>query len=200
MNYLAHLFLAGKNDGMILGGLLEDYIVGGIENESNRHLPAEVKAGLRLHRHIDTFTDSDREISACKQLFYPGFGKYSPVIVDVILDHYLHKNWEVFAEEEFEVFKNRVYASLTTRYTEWQPPALKAMVRSMVEYDWLKSYIYFEGVEKALSSLNRRVRQVDLTAALPVMKQHYEEINRLFLSFFKRLKESCDTEILSYGQ
>ena len=200
MNYLAHLFLAGKNHGMILGGLLEDYITGGIENESNGRLPADIKNGLRLHRHIDTFTDSDKEISACKQLFYPGFGKYSPVIVDVILDHFLHKNWEVFAQEEFEVFKNRVYESLTTQYTEWHPPALKALVRSMVEYDWLKSYIYFEGVEKALSSLNRRVRQVDLTGAIPVMKQHYEEIDRLFLSFFKRLKESCEIEILSYGQ
>lgn len=200
MNYLAHLFLAGKNDGFILGSLLEDYITGGIENLVNRLLPAEVKAGLRLHRHIDTFTDSDREIAACKQLFYPGFGKYSPVIVDVILDHFLHKNWEHFATEEFDVFKNRVYHSLTTCYTEWQPPALQALVRSMVEHDWLKSYIHFWGVEKALSSLNRRVKQVDLTEAVPVMKQHYQEINSLFLSFFTRLKESCDTELAAYGQ
>lgn len=200
MNYLAHLFLAGKNDGMILGSLLEDYITGGIENQVNRRLPADVKTGLRLHRHIDTFTDSDKEMVACKQLFYPGFGKYSPVVVDVILDHFLHKNWEIFAEEEFDVFKNRVYESLTTRYTEWQPPALQALVRSMVEHDWLKSYIHFWGVEKALSSLNRRVKQVDLTDAIPVMKQHYEEIDHLFLSFFKRLKDSCNTEFFEYGQ
>lgn len=200
MNYLAHLFLAGKNDGLILGSLLEDHITGGIENESNRRLPADVKTGLKLHRHIDTFTDSDREIAACKQLFYPGFGKYSPVIVDVILDHFLHKNWDTYAEEEFDVFKERVYQSLTTCYTEWQPPALKSLIRSMVEHDWLKNYIHFWGVEKALSSLNRRVRQVDLTDALPVMKQHYDFIDHLFLSFFKRLKESCETEFFEYGQ
>ncbi|MCD8539411.1 MAG: acyl carrier protein phosphodiesterase [Leadbetterella sp.] len=163
-------------------------------------MPADVKTGLRLHRHIDTFTDSDKEMGACKQLFYPGFGKYSPVVVDVILDHFLHKNWEVFAEEEFDVFKNRVYRSLTTCYTEWQPPALQALVRSMVQHDWLKDYIHFSGVEKALSSLNRRVRQVDLTGAVPVMKQHYDEIDHLFLGFFKRLKTSCDTEFSEHGQ
>jgi len=200
MNYLAHLLLAGKNHGMILGSLLEDYIVGGVENETNRHLPADVKTGLKLHRHIDTFTDSDREVAECKQFFYPGFGKYAPVVVDVILDHFLHKNWAVFAGEEFDVFKNRVYDSLTTQYTELQPPPLKALVESMVYHDWLKSYIHFRGVEKALSSLNRRVQQVDLTEALPVMNEHYGEIDRLFLSFFKRLKESCDTEFFKDGQ
>lgn len=200
MNYLAHLFLAGKNDGLILGSLLEDYITGGIENESNRHLPPDVKAGLKLHRHIDTFTDSDKEIALCKQLFYPGFGKYSPVIVDVILDHFLQRNWDTFAKEEFDIFKSRVYQSLTTTYTEWQPPALKSLVRSMVEHDWLKNYIHFWGVEKALSSLNRRVKQVDLTQALPVMRQHYDFIDHLFLSFFKRLKESCETEFFEDGQ
>lgn len=200
MNYLAHLFLSGKNDGMILGSLLEDYITGGIENESNRRLPADVKMGLRLHRFIDTFTDSDKEIAACKQLFYPGFGKYSPVIVDVILDHYLHKNWDTFAEEEFDVFKQRVYTSLSTCYTEWQPAALKNMVRSMVEHDWLKNYIYFWGVEKALSSLNRKVRQVDLTEAVPVMQQHYDAIDKLFMSFFTRLKEACDSKFFKNGQ
>ena len=200
MNYLAHLFLAGKNDGMIVGNLLEDYVVGGIENAANRHLPEDVKAGLRLHRHIDTFTDSHPAVADCKQVFYPGFGKYAPVVVDVIFDHFLHLNWETFAREEFTDFKVRVYRCLTTRYTEYQPSAMKAMVRSMVEYDWLKNYIYFEGVHKALSSLNGRVKRVDLTTALPLVKTHYDEINRLFLDFFAQLKVSCDLEIINYGK
>ncbi len=200
MNYLAHLFLAGENHGMVVGSLLEDYIVGGIENETNRHLPADIKDGLRLHRHIDTFTDADKVVSDCKQFFYPGFGKYASVIVDVIFDHFLHKNWEIFAEEEFDTFKNRVYRSLKGEYTECQPPALQRLIDSMVTYDWLKDYIHFEGTAKALSSLNRRVRQVDLTEAMPVMRENYEDINHLFLDFFGRLKTSCEIEIASYGQ
>ncbi len=43
MNYLAHLFLAGQNDGIILGNLLEDFVTGPIENETNSKLPQDVK-------------------------------------------------------------------------------------------------------------------------------------------------------------
>lgn len=192
MNYLAHLFLAGKNDGMILGALLEDCVVGGIDNSVNSLLPEDVKKGLRLHRHIDTFTDSDKGIAQVKQLFYTDFGKYSGVIVDVIFDHFLHKNWETFSDEKFEVFKESIYTSLTTQYLDLQPPRLKRLIDSMTEHDWLKTYIHFWGVERALSSLNRRVGTLDLTDAMEVVHNNYEFINGVFLDFFSRLKTSCE--------
>jgi acyl carrier protein phosphodiesterase len=194
MNYLAHLFLSGKEHGMILGSLLEDYVVGGIENETNGKLPENVKKGLRLHRFIDSFTDSDPVVKEVKQVFYKDFGKYSSVVVDVIFDHYLHKNWDKFSSEPFDVFKERVYLSLTTHYTDLQPERLKALVKSMTEHDWLKNYIHFWGVEKALSSLNRRVETVDLTQSVDLMKTNYEFINDRFLDFFIRLKASCESE------
>lgn len=192
MNYLAHLFLAGKEDGMILGALLEDYIVGGIENERNKHLPQEVKNGLWLHRHIDTFTDTDSTVAEIKQIFYPGFGKYASVITDVLLDHYLHKHWNTFTEEDFSSFKMHVYRVLEHSYVDLQPPGLRKMIQSMIEHDWLPNYIHLWGVERALLSLNRRVQQVDLTAALSVMEKHYEEIDILFMAFFPRLSASCE--------
>jgi acyl carrier protein phosphodiesterase len=194
MNYLAHLFLSGKEHGMILGSLLEDYVVGGIENETNGKLPENVKKGLRLHRFIDSFTDSDPVVKEVKQVFYKDFGKYSSVVVDVIFDHYLHKNWDKFSSEPFDVFKERVYWSLNTQYTDLQPERLKALVKSMTEHDWLKNYIHFWGVEKALSSLNRRVETVDLTQSVDLMKTNYEFINDRFLDFFIRLKASCESE------
>jgi acyl carrier protein phosphodiesterase len=192
MNYLAHLFLAGKEEGMILGALLEDYIVGGIENERNKNLPPSVKNGLWLHRHIDSFTDTDPTVGEIKQLFYPGFGKYASVIVDVLLDHYLHRHWEGFAEEDFTSFKDHVYTVLQSSYLDIQPTGLKKMVASMIEHDWLPNYIHLWGVERAFVSLNRRVKQVDLTSAMPVMEAHYEKIDTLFMEYFPRLKASCE--------
>lgn len=194
MNYLAHLFLAGENPGMIVGALLEDYIKGGIENKQNSTLPADIKEGLRLHRFIDTFTDTDDDVTAVKHLFHPGFGKYAPVVVDVIFDHFLHKNWRTFAQEDFTVFKNRIYEVLSKQYVDLQPMPLRNLVKSMTEYDWLKTYIHFWGVEKALSSLNRKVKNVDLTKAVGVMQDNYELINNLFLRFFGRLQQACKEE------
>lgn len=195
MNYLAHLFLAGNNHGKILGALLEDYIRGGIENEKNRTLPEDVKAGLRLHRHIDTFTDTDPTVGKIKQKFYTPFGKYSGVIVDVLLDHFVQKHWDLFAQEPFSDFRSRIYQSLTTQYTELHPLPLKKLIASMVEHDWLQNYLYFWGLEKAMSSLNRRVHGVDLVESVSVFKNHYEEIEADFLEYFPRLIASTTNEL-----
>lgn len=200
MNYLAHLFLAGKNHGMILGALLEDYVTGGVENEINKILPQDVKTGLKLHRHIDTLTDTDAAVKDIKQLFYSDYGKYSSVIVDVIFDHFLHKNWHKFTDEPFDSFKDYVYKSLSEEFQDIQPSRLKALVSSMREHDWLKNYIHFWGLEKSLASLNRRISNMDLTTSLSLVKDNYEFINERFLDFFSRLKESCESEFINYGK
>ena len=46
MNYLAHLFLSGKNDGIIVGNILEDFISGHIEHPKNAYIPEDIKLGL----------------------------------------------------------------------------------------------------------------------------------------------------------
>lgn len=200
MNFLAHLFLAGDNKGRILGALLEDYVVGGIENEINSKLPEDVKDGLRLHRFIDSFTDTHDELKEVKQLFYPKFSKYAPVVLDVILDHYLQKNWNLFSDEPFDVFKNRVHETLSNDYQDLHPRGLQRLIASMLRYDWLKHYIDFWGLEKSLSSLNRRVDQLDLTESIEVMKENYDFINQKFLVFFEQLYTESKKQIASYGQ
>lgn len=193
MNYLAHLFLAGTNDGIILGNLLEDFVTGAIENETNKSLPYDVKLGLSMHRHIDTFTDSSKVVKECKALFYPKFGKYSPIIIDVLFDHFLVKNWEIFTEEPFEQFRPRIYKSLKN-YIEIQPEQLQSMINSMIEHDWLKNYKENWGLEKAFLNLNKRINKpdVDLRLSLQEFEDNYYFINEKFLDFFEDLKKLCD--------
>jgi acyl carrier protein phosphodiesterase len=193
MNYLAHLFLAGTNDGIILGNLLEDFVTGPIENETNRTLPHNVKLGLAMHRQIDTFTDSSKVVKECKSIFYPNFGKYSPIIIDVLFDHFLVKNWEIFTEEPFEKFRPRIYKSLTN-YKEIQPVELQSMINSMIEHDWLKNYKENWGLERAFLNLNKRINkpEIDLRLSLKEFEENYYFINEKFLDFFEDLKKLCD--------
>lgn len=193
MNYLAHLFLAGTNDGIILGNLLEDFVTGAIENETNKSLPYDVKLGLSMHRQIDTFTDSSKVVKECKSLFYPKFGKYSPIIIDVLFDHFLVKNWEIFTEEPFEQFRPRIYKSLKN-YIEIQPEQLQSMINSMIEHDWLKNYKENWGLERAFLNLNKRINKpdVDLRLSLQEFEDNYYFINEKFLDFFEDLKKLCD--------
>ncbi|MCP9769949.1 DUF479 domain-containing protein [Lacihabitans sp. LS3-19] len=197
MNYLAHLFLSGNNDGVILGNLLEDFVKGNIENSTNSILPKDVKMGLQLHRTIDTLTDTHKVVKECKEVFYPNFGKYSPIIVDVLFDHFLIKNWLIFTEEDFEHFRKRVYNSLKN-YQEIQPEMLKGMINSMIEHDWLKNYIENWGLEKAFKNLNNKINksEIDLTLSLKEFEENYYFLNEKFLEFFEELKKVCDNFLI----
>lgn len=48
MNYLAHVFLARHSNEAMIGGLLGDFVKGSIDA-----YPAEIHAGILLHRAID---------------------------------------------------------------------------------------------------------------------------------------------------
>lgn len=51
MNYLAHLYLAPDDDESLLGNLMGDFVKGPLDG---RFSPG-IAAGIRLHRHIDSF-------------------------------------------------------------------------------------------------------------------------------------------------
>ncbi len=193
MNYLAHLFLSGDNSEIIVGNMLEDYITGNIENVRNKHLSARLKLGIKLHRIIDTFTDSHLNVKNCKTIFYQRFGKYSPIIVDVLFDHFLIKNWHVFTSEKFLHFRQRMYEALQTN-VEIQPEAMKIMTQSMIFHDWLKNYSEIWGLERAFEGLNKKINKENLDLRLSIIEfqANYEYLEEQFLMFFKDLKQTCD--------
>jgi acyl carrier protein phosphodiesterase len=193
MNYLAHMFLAGQREGLIVGNMLEDFISGGIESPQNVNLPREVKLGIRQHRLIDTMTDTDEHVKICKKVFYEEFGKFSPIVVDVLFDHFLIKNWEQFSSESFEDFRPRVYRAFLN-YDYLQPPSMLKLINSMRENDWLKNYEYTWGLDRAFLNLNNKINRpgLDLRKSIDTYETHYELLNENFLLFFKKLKDFCD--------
>jgi acyl carrier protein phosphodiesterase len=200
MNYLAHLFLSGTDSSIIVGNLLEDFIKGGINNSRNSLFPLSIKMGIQLHRNIDVFTDTHSEVKKCKAFFYSKFAKFSPIVVDVLFDHFLIKNWSLFTTEPFEVFRKRAYGSLGL-HQEVQPLAMKNRVRSMIEHDWLKNYIEIWGLERAFLGLNTKINRsdIDLRKSIPIFEANYQAIDTYFVSFFKDLKAECDLFLIENG-
>ncbi len=196
MNYLAHLFLAGSDKELIYGNLLEDFMHGRIEHPRNNHLSPGIKNGIRLHRTIDSFTDSHPIVKETKGLFHEALGRYDSIAVDVLYDHFLIKNWSSFTLEEFDDFRPRIYSSLR-EFDTLMPPRLKAMVDSMIFHDWLKAYIFDDGLRRALTGLNKKIKEgPDMTLSIPIMHKYYEVIDGQFLAFFTELKEVCDQFII----
>lgn len=91
MNFLAHLHLAGNDEALRLGALLGDFVRGSSALEVY-DLP--LQRGIRLHRHIDSFTDFLPEVIELRKSFRPPFRRYAGIIIDLGLDHELAKHWE----------------------------------------------------------------------------------------------------------
>ena len=105
MNFLAHLFLAGNDEGLIIGNFIADSIRG---KETNNY-PESIRRGIVLHRQIDHFTDTHPVVKRTVQRLRKSSEKYAPVVSDVIYDHFLAANWNQYSSIPLKQFANQSY-------------------------------------------------------------------------------------------
>ena len=96
MNYLAHIYLSGESDDIILGNFIGDYVKG----NKHQNFPEQVAYGILLHRAIDSSTDRHPLVRECIELIRPGYGRYSGIVADVFFDHFLAANWNDYCSTE----------------------------------------------------------------------------------------------------
>jgi acyl carrier protein phosphodiesterase len=191
MNFLAHLFLSGDNEELMVGNLLEDFIVGRIEHPRNNIYNENIKKGILLHRLIDSFTDTNFYVSECKTVLYEKYHKYASVLVDIYFDHFLSIHWSDYSSEPFPEFCQRVYHSFQINW-EIMPEKMKPMIESMIKHDWLKNYGEFWGIERALQGISRRtVYESNMENATEDLKKYYELFDEKFKIFFPLLMQEC---------
>ncbi|MCU0362399.1 MAG: ACP phosphodiesterase [Bacteroidales bacterium] len=65
MNVLAHIYLSGDSEKIIIGNYIGDYVKG----RDYLKYPELVRKGIILHRHIDAFTDSHPVVHRSKIFF-----------------------------------------------------------------------------------------------------------------------------------
>ena len=120
MNFLAHLYLAGNDEALRLGAMLGDFVRGTAALEAY-DLP--LQRGIRLHRHIDSFTDALPEVVELRRSFEPPFRRYAGIIIDLGLDHELAKHWDDHSCVTLEAF-DRGVRSLLERHSGLVLPGL----------------------------------------------------------------------------
>lgn len=84
MNFLAHLYLSGNKDHLIIGNFIADMVKG---SQINGYSPT-VKEGILLHRQIDTFTDAHVVVNRSKDRLRERYRLYAGVVVDMYYDHF----------------------------------------------------------------------------------------------------------------
>jgi acyl carrier protein phosphodiesterase len=69
-------------------------------------LHPDMLEGVKFHRLIDAYTDHHAAVNLMLDLLRPYQGKYTPVVVDVLMDHMLSKNWNKFSSKSLANSKN----------------------------------------------------------------------------------------------
>ena len=105
MNFLAHIYLSGNNEKLMVGNFIGDFVKGNQLDSFEK----EIKQGVQLHRAIDQYTDSHIVVSQSKDKLREKYRHYSGVIVDVYYDHFLSKNWSHYHAQDLKGFTEEFY-------------------------------------------------------------------------------------------
>ena len=183
MNFLAHLYLSKDNKNILIGNFIADAVKG------NKHAnyPKEIQAGILLHREIDTFTDNHPIVRKSKRRLHERYNHYDGVIIDILYDHFLAKNWQQYSDTPLNIYAENVY-SLLQSVIETLPPKIQQTLPYMIEYNWLVAYASTEGIERVLQGMNRRTKGISkMDLAIEDLNKYYKELELDFTTFFKDL-------------
>lgn len=191
MNFLAHLYLSENYPKIMIGNFIADHIKG----NQFTHLDPTIQKGIKLHREIDTFTDSHKITRMSKRRLHKRYGLYAGIVIDIFYDHYLAKNWSNYSAIPLKIYVNSFY-DLVYSYQEVLPEKTLKMIPYMIKYDWLFNYQYKEGIKNVLEGMNRKTNnkgQIDL--AIHDLRKLDKDFEKDFELFFTDLQRFSHQKI-----
>lgn len=154
MNFLAHALLAGNDPALIVGGVVGDWIKGGLPGA----LPDNLARGVALHRAIDSHAETHPAFRQSRARVSAERRRYAGVLVDIFYDHLLARYWADMHHQPLEVFCASVYRLIEERMHEL-PESSHLALRMMAREDWLSSYANIDDIADVLARMSRRARQ-----------------------------------------
>jgi acyl carrier protein phosphodiesterase len=192
MNFLAHIYLSGDNELLKIGNFMADTVRG------KRYLDYsnEIQKGILLHRFIDTYTDAHPIYRQSRRRLYEKYGHYAGVIMDIVYDHFLAKNWKSYNEFELDVYAAQFYDSLKENY-ELLTIKTQNLMPYMIQQNWLVQYASLEGLETILFQMDHRTKnRVHMQEAIVEVQEYYPELELEFTQFMRELKEQCQIKLI----
>ncbi|MBS0583457.1 MAG: DUF479 domain-containing protein [Proteobacteria bacterium] len=184
MNHLAHVFLAGPDPDLQLGGLLADFHRGAPD-------PAwrdGVRDGVALHRKIDRYTDGHAVVARLRDLFEPPFRRFAGILIDIYFDHALTQRWSGYANETIDAVSERTLR-LVDDNRAWLPPELLRFAAYMHANGLFGAYARREMIEGVLAGVSSRLRHANpLAGAGPALWANAEVLDSGFAEFFPQLE------------
>lgn len=195
VNYLAHIFLSGKNELLLVGNFMGD----GVKGSQLDHLHPTVRQGIALHRAIDSFTDDHPMAHLGRQRLRSRSGKYAGVVLDMLYDHILASEWSQYHEDPLADFLTEKYGILD-HHVELMPTRIQRMLPHMIQGDWLGNYAQMDGLSRALSGMSRRASDGGkIIGAERILKDHYTVYREEFDVLFRDVSQMAEELIEKFG-
>ena len=195
MNYLAHAYLSFNNSEILVGNMISDFVKG----KKQFDYPAGILNGIRLHRQIDRFTDDHEATKMAKEVFRPAYRLYSGAFIDVVYDHFLATDKDLFSTDEslFD-FTNDVY-NMLDMHIDFFPERFLAMFPYMKSQNWLYNYRLPWGIEKSFGGFVRRSRYLEESdIAFNLFNENYDLLksySRVFIREVIPFARNCFHEL-----
>ena len=158
-----------------------DYVKG----KKHENYKAEIQKGILLHRSIDFYTDTHPVVRQSGQYFREDYRKYAAVITDLIYDHFLAKNWEMYHKQALPKFVTHCHEVLIRNYLIL-PRQVKMFLPFLIKSRRLETYAEIEGLRTALNIMVRHTSLPDKTDfAINILLDNYEELESEFHAFMK---------------
>lgn len=183
MNFLAHMYLSGKDEGLIIGNFIADMVKG------NAYIdyPEHIQKGIILHRKIDSFTDNHPVFRKTKRRILEEQGKYSGVVVDMFYDHFLAKEWNFFSDEKLDDFVSRNYMLMIKNH-RILPDRARYILPYMIKQNWLVNYAELVPLAQVFDRMDQRTEyKSGMKTGAETLKKYYADIKKDFFEFMPEI-------------
>lgn len=188
MNFLAHAFLSGNDDDVLIGNFIADAVKGNKQSQFREG----IYKGILLHREIDRYTDQHPVFIRSRERIQSQYGKFSGVIIDIYYDHFLSANWETYADYELSEFAVHVYGLMLSNYGIL-PVKSRRILPYMIIHNWLVGYSRFKDLQWVFDGMSRRSEKYNsgMEGAVENLKDDYENFGNDFKAFFPEMIEAA---------
>jgi len=186
MNFLAHLYLSGDDEQIIVGNFIADKVKG---KNFDSSFEAGIARGIELHRVIDHFTDTHPLFRKSTARLWSRYRHYSRVIVDMYYDHFLASGWEKYSSETLEQYADKIYKIILNHKTKL-PEDIHHITPIMIKYNWLVKYATVEGLGSVFNGMAKRTTfDSKMEFAVEDLILNYSLFQNEFLEFFVDIKQ-----------
>ncbi|MGB0862358.1 MAG: ACP phosphodiesterase [Saprospiraceae bacterium] len=191
MNFLAHTLLAGEEEGMIVGNFIADFLRGKKQLEA---MPEPIQKGIFIHRKIDAFTDKHPVVKQSYNRLKPTQGRYAGVIIDVLYDYFLVKNWSKYSSVPLDELTQTAYRHFE-KHINIYPKSLQKRLPLMIADDWMVRYGELDGLRFTFSKMALRIKFPNqFHTAVDDLIRLEAELDMDFNAFFPNLVRYIEEE------